>query len=76
MSTRFQISALVYLMVQAVLFGVGAIVVLATPLQTSAMTVFPWVVAVTAVLSAPISWLIAPRLRLRSTVAAMTAAQH
>jgi hypothetical protein len=65
MSIRLQISMLVYLMVQAVLFGIGAILVLATPLQASAMTAMPWVVGITAILSAPVSWLIAPRLRAR-----------
>ena len=31
MSTRFGIAVLVYLMLQAVLFGIGAVLVLATP---------------------------------------------
>lgn len=62
---RIQIAAMVYLMVQAVLFGVGVVLVLATPLSDMAMTLMPWVVAATAVLSMPISWMIAPRLQLR-----------
>ena len=65
MSIRLQISILVYVMVQAVLFGVGTVLVLATPLSAVAMTLMPWVVGVSAVLSAPISWIIAPRLRAR-----------
>jgi hypothetical protein len=32
MSVRFQIAVLVFMMVQAVVFGVGTIIVLATPL--------------------------------------------
>ena len=39
--------------------------VLGTPLADMAMTLMPWVVATTAVLSIPLSWMIAPRLRAR-----------
>ena len=60
-----QIAAMVYLMVQAIMFGAGIIIVLATPLNAMAMQLIPWVVGVTAILSLPISWLIAPRLRAR-----------
>ena len=62
---RVQIAAMVYLMVQAVMFGIGVMLVLGTPLADMAMTLMPWVVATTAVLSIPISWMIAPRLRAR-----------
>ena len=62
---RIQIAAMVYLMVQAIMFGAGIIIVLATPLNAMAMQLIPWVVGVTAILSIPISWLIAPRLRAR-----------
>ena len=65
MWVRVQIAAIVYLMVQAVMFGVGVMLVLGTPLADMAMTLMPWVVATTAVLSIPISWTIAPRLRAR-----------
>ena len=65
MSIRLQIAILVYVMVQAVLFGVGTVLVLATPLSAVAMTLMPWVVGVSAVLSAPVAWIIAPRLRAR-----------
>ena len=47
------------------MFGAGIIIVLATPLNAMAMQLIPWVVGVTAILSLPISWLIAPRLRAR-----------
>ena len=60
---RIQIAAMVYLMVQAVMFGIGVVLVLTTPLADMAMTLMPWVVATTAVLSIPISWMIAPRLQ-------------
>jgi uncharacterized Tic20 family protein len=63
MSLRFQIAAMVFLMVQAVLFGIGAVLVLATPLAQQAMTLFPWVVGISILISAPVSWMIAPRLR-------------
>jgi hypothetical protein len=56
---------MVYLMVQAVMFGVGVVLVLTTPLADMAMTLMPWVVASTAVLSIPVSWVIAPRLQER-----------
>ena len=62
---RIQIAAMVYLMVQAIMFGAGMVLVLATPLNAMAMQLIPWVVGVTALLSLPISWLIAPRLRAR-----------
>ena len=65
MYIRIQIAAMVYLMVQAIMFGAGIILVLATPLNAMAMQLIPWVVGVTAILSIPISWLIAPRLRAR-----------
>ena len=65
MWVRIQIAAMVYSMVQAVMFVVGLMLVLGTPLADMAMTLMPWVVATTAVLSIPISWMIAPRLRAR-----------
>jgi uncharacterized Tic20 family protein len=65
MSIRFQISILVYIMVQAVVFGVGLILVLATPLSAFAMHLTPWVVGVSAIVAAPMAWMIAPRLRSR-----------
>lgn len=63
MSIRFQIAAIVYLMTQAVMFGIGAMLVLATPLSHDAMALMPWVIGLTAIASAPLSWRIAPRLR-------------
>jgi hypothetical protein len=65
MYVRLQIAALVFMMVQAVLFGTGAILVIATPLTTYAMQLMPWVVVISTVVSLPISWMLAPRLRLR-----------
>ncbi|WP_431862332.1 hypothetical protein [Azospirillum sp.] len=65
MGIRIGIAALVFMMVQAVLFGVGVVLVLATPLSELAMTLMPWVVGVSTVIALPLSWFIAPRLRLR-----------
>lgn len=65
MSVRLQIAALVFMMTQAVLFGIGAALALATPLAKTAMSLTPWVVAGSTILSAPISWMLAPRLRAR-----------
>ena len=65
MSIRLWIAALVYIMTQAVVFGIGAVLVLATPLKDQAMALMPVVVIASAIISAPISWVIAPRLRAR-----------
>lgn len=66
MGTRIQIAALIFLMVNAVLFGAGLITVLTVPaLAPHAMALIPAVVALSFVIAAPISWLMAPRLRAR-----------
>ena len=66
MGTRVQIAALIFLMVNAVLFGAGLITVLTIPaLAAHAMGLIPVVVALSFVLAAPIAWLLAPRLRAR-----------
>jgi hypothetical protein len=65
MSIRFQIAALVFIVVQTVLFGGEIVLVLATPLTAFAAQLMPWVIALSAILAAPLSWIIAPRLRSR-----------
>ena len=65
MSTRLAISFLIFMIVQAVLFGVGTVLVLATPLAEYAMALMPWVVGLSFVASVPFSWFLAPRLRAR-----------
>ena len=65
MTTRLSIAALIYMMVQAINFGVGAILVLATPLQAEAMKLLPVVVIASSIVSVPISWFLAPRLQAR-----------
>jgi hypothetical protein len=64
-TTRVSIAVLIYMMVQAVTFGVGAILVLATPLQAEAMKLMPVVVIASSIVSVPISWFLAPRLQAR-----------
>jgi hypothetical protein len=65
-STRFTIAALMFAMVNAVLFGVGLVTVLAIPtFAAHAMALIPAVVAASFIFAAPISWMLAPRLRAR-----------
>lgn len=66
MSIRLQIAAMLFLMIQAVLFFTVTTAVLVSPLARDAMALMPWVVALTAALSAPLSWWLAPRLRART----------
>lgn len=64
MSTRIAIAALIFTMVNAVLFGVGVVTVLTIPaLSAHAMMLVPTVVVLSFILAVPISWVIAPRLR-------------
>jgi multidrug efflux pump subunit AcrB len=66
MSTRFQIAALMFMMTNAVAFGVGLVPILMIPtLANHAFEAIPAVVLASVVISAPLSWLIAPRLRAR-----------
>ncbi|PTW62700.1 hypothetical protein C8N35_101747 [Breoghania corrubedonensis] len=66
MRTKTAIAGLVYPQVNAVLFGLGIIATLLIPtLKVHAMTVLPIVIASSLVLSVPLTWWIAPRLRLR-----------
>ena len=63
--TRLAISVLVFMMAQAVVFGVGTVLVLATPLAALATQLMPWVVGLSLLMSIPVSWAIAPRLQRR-----------
>ena len=66
MKTRLWIAAMVYPMVNAVLFGAFAIAVLSIPaLNEAATTLFPIIIPASFVLALPAAWLLAPRLRLR-----------
>ena len=65
MSVRIQIAALVFMMVQAVLFGVGAVAILLSPLRDQTAFYMPVMIAVTMAAAAVVSWIIAPRLQMR-----------
>jgi hypothetical protein len=66
MTTNLRIAILIFMMTQGVLFGVGAVTILATPsLSEQAWELFPWMIAASFVIAAPIAWLIAPTLRAR-----------
>ena len=65
MSVRLQIAVLVFMMVQAVLFGAGAVAILLSPLQDHASVYMPAMIAATMPMAAVFSWVIAPRLQMR-----------
>ena len=66
MSVRFQIAVLVFMMVSTVAFGVGIVPVLLIPsLANNGFETIPAVVIASIVVSVPLSWYIAPRLRAR-----------
>lgn len=52
-------------MVQAVAFGIGLMLILMPPLRPQAMSLMPWMIAATFVISVPIAAAIAPKLRSR-----------
>jgi hypothetical protein len=63
MSVRLQITAMVFMMVQAILFGAGTIAILLTPLQDQAFVYMPAMIVATMLIAAVLSWEIAPRLQ-------------
>ena len=66
MSTRFSIALVIYGLVNAVVFGTGAIAILSFPaLQEQWPILMPIVVVASLVLAAPVAWAIAPKLRSR-----------
>ncbi|RAI45426.1 hypothetical protein [Rhodoplanes roseus] len=65
MYTRTIIAGLVYMMVQAVLFGVGTVIIASTPLANDARTLMPWHVVLSFLVAVPIAWWLAPRLQAR-----------
>jgi uncharacterized protein (DUF983 family) len=65
-TARLRVSALIFSIVNAVVFGTGLIAVLLTPaLAQHAFFWIPSVVLTSLVLSAPLSWFIAPLMMLR-----------
>lgn len=66
MRTRLAIAALIWPMIQAVLFGIGMLALLIAPLPASEMlNAVWWMIGATFVISAPLAWGMAPWLRLR-----------
>ena len=66
MSIRFQIAALVFMMTNAVAFGIGIVPILMIPAFANyAFEAIPAIVLASVLVSAPLSWFIAPRLRAR-----------
>lgn len=66
MRTRTMIAALIYLPLNAVIFGAGAIAVLSTPLPADMVKyLLPLVIVAALVVTAPVSWYLALKLRLR-----------
>ena len=65
-SNRTRITILIYSMVNAVLFGIGLLIVLLMPrFNTNLFLWIPVVVIVSFLLAVPIAWLVAPRLQAR-----------
>ena len=63
---RTRVAALIYAMVNAVVFGGGLLTVLLTPsLSQHAFFWIPMVIVVSFIVSAPVSWLIAPSMMMR-----------
>jgi hypothetical protein len=63
---RLRVAALIYCMVNAVIFGVGVILVVSLPaLMSHAFFWIPAVVVSSFVISAPLSWFIAPWMMMR-----------
>lgn len=63
MSVRLQIAAMLFLMIQAVLFGAGTVVVLTTGLVEYGLPAMAAVTLVSAALSVPLAWKLAVYLR-------------
>jgi hypothetical protein len=67
---RLRVTALIYMMVNAVVFGVGLISVLMTPaLAQHAFFWIPAVIVTSFILSAPLAWFIAPFMMMRFILA-------
>ncbi|MHB8268810.1 hypothetical protein [Bradyrhizobium sp.] len=63
---RLRVAALIYMIVNAVVFGVGSISVLMTPaLAQHSFFWIPAVIVTSFVLSAPLAWFIAPFMMMR-----------
>lgn len=66
LSTNTRIALLISLMVNAVIFGIGATTVLSIPALAQNATIWlPVVIVVSFLISPLVSWMLAPRLRSR-----------
>ena len=67
---RLRVAALVYVMVNAVVFGIGLVSVLMTPaLAQRAFFWIPAIIITSFVVSAPLAWSIAPSMMMRFILA-------
>jgi heme/copper-type cytochrome/quinol oxidase subunit 3 len=62
MSIRMVIALVIYMMVQGCMFGVAIVALLVSPFSNDAMQLLPWVIGTTALISVPLSWVVAKRL--------------
>lgn len=64
--TRLAISAILYPLINALMFSMGAVTILTIPILTGiAAPAMMTVITVAFIASAPVAWLIAPHLRYR-----------
>lgn len=63
MRIRILITLLIYMIVQGVLFGIGMVIVLATPLREQADVLVPWVVGISFIVAVPVAFGVAPRMK-------------
>ncbi|WP_296578865.1 hypothetical protein [Xanthobacter sp.] len=66
MAIQLQLAAMLFMMIQAVTFFAALLALLLSPLARDAMTLMPFVVLGSSIISAPLSWWLAPRLRART----------
>ena len=66
MSTRLSIAALITMMINSIIFGIGAVAVLSVPsLADNASTLLPAVIVASFIVAPIIAWFMAPLLRSR-----------
>lgn len=66
MRTRLWIAAIMFPVVNAVLFGIGTVTLLSVPALAEHVNALFWmVVAASFLIAVPVSWFLAPRLRVR-----------
>ncbi len=63
MRIRIMLTLLIYLIVQGVLFGIGMVIVMASPLEEQADVLVPWLVGLSFIIAVPVAMGIAPRMK-------------